>query len=51
MMVELGCSVSFDPEEVGVSELVYYPALAPILEKQVMMKNCLRKRSEEISMT
>ena len=33
MMVELGAYVSFDPEEVGVSELVYYPALAPILEK------------------
>lgn len=40
MMVELGAYVSFDPEEVGVSELVYYPALAPILEKQVMMKRC-----------
>ena len=25
--------MSADPEEVGVSELVYYPALAPILEK------------------
>ena len=33
MMVELGAYVSFDPAEVGVAELVYYPALAAILEE------------------
>ena len=33
MMVELSSYVSFDPEEVGVTELVYYPALASILEE------------------
>ena len=33
MMVELGAYVSFDPEEVGVSEMVYYPVLAKILEE------------------
>ncbi len=32
-MVDLGAYVSFDPEEVGVTELVYYPALKTILEK------------------
>ncbi len=36
--------VDIDPEEVGVSELVYYPALAPILEKagddEEMLKDC-----------
>ena len=32
MMVELGAHVSFDPEEVGVAELVYYPVLKNILE-------------------
>ena len=47
MMVELGAYVSFDPEEVGVSELVYYPALAPILEKagddEEMLKEEIRR--------
>ena len=33
MMVELSAYVPFDPEEVGVTELVYYPALASILEE------------------
>ena len=33
MMVELSAHVPFDPEEVGVTELVYYPALASILEE------------------
>ena len=33
MMVELSSYVPFDPEEVGVTELVYYPALSSILEE------------------
>ena len=33
MMVELSAHVPFAPEEVGVTELVYYPALASILEE------------------
>ena len=33
MMVELSAHVPFDPEEVGVTELVYYPALSSILEE------------------
>ena len=31
MMVDLGTYVPFDPKEAGVTELVYYPALAAIL--------------------
>ena len=33
MMVELSAYVPFDPEEAGVTELVYYPALSSILEE------------------
>jgi len=33
MMVDLGSYVSFDPKEAGITELVYYPALASILEE------------------
>ena len=33
MMVELGAYVSFDPKEAGITEMVYYPALAPLLEE------------------
>ena len=33
MMVELSAHVPFAPEEVGVTELVYYPVLASILEE------------------
>ena len=32
-MVDLSAYVSFDPEEVGITELVYYPVLKDILEK------------------
>ena len=32
MMVDLGAYVNFDPEEVGVTELVIYPVLQGILE-------------------
>ena len=52
MMVELGAYVSFDPEEVGVSELVYYPALAPILEKagddDEMLKEEIRRNIHDL---
>ena len=33
MMVDLAAYVGFDPEEAGVTELVFYPVLADILEK------------------
>ena len=52
MMVELGAYVSFDPEAVGVSELVYYPALAPILEKagddEEMLKEEIRRNIHDL---
>ncbi len=52
LMVELGAYVSFDPEEVGVSELVYYPALAPILEKagddEEMLKEEIRRNIHDL---
>ena len=34
MMVDLGAYVSFKPEEVGVTELVYYPVLERILSEK-----------------
>ena len=52
MMVELGAYVFFDPEEVGVSELVYYPALAPILEKagddEELLKEEIRRNIHDL---
>ena len=33
LMVDLSAYVTFDPEEVGITELVYYPVLKEILEK------------------
>ena len=52
MMVELGAYVSFDLEEVGVSELVYYPALAPILEKagddEELLKEEIRRNIHDL---
>ena len=33
LMVDLGAYVNFDPEEVGVTELVFYPVLQGILEE------------------
>ena len=33
MMVDLAAYVNFDPEEVGVTELVFYPVLQGILEE------------------
>ncbi len=43
MMVELCSYVSFDPAEVGVTELVYYPALASILEEAGDDQEALRE--------
>ena len=37
MMVDLGAYVTFDPEEIGVTELVFYPVLEAILEKAADM--------------
>ena len=34
MMVDLKAVCGIDPEEVGVTELVYYPVLAQILEEK-----------------
>ena len=33
MMVDLKAVCGIDPEEVGVTELVYYPVLAELLEE------------------
>jgi len=35
LMVDLAAHVSFDPEEVGITEEVFYPVLAAILEKNL----------------
>ena len=47
MMVELDAHVSFDPEEVGVTELVYYPVLSAILEKAGSDEELLKEAREE----
>ncbi len=43
MMVELSAYVSFDPKEVGITEMVYYPALAPLLEEAGDDEEALRE--------
>ena len=52
MMVELGAHVSFDPEEVGVTELVYYPVLSAILEKagsdEELLKEEIRRNVHDL---
>ena len=52
MMVELDAHVSFDPEEVGVTELVYYPVLSAILEKagsdEELLKEEIRKNIHDL---
>ena len=52
MMVELGAHVSFDPEEAGVTELVYYPVLSAILEKagsdEELLKEEIRKNIHDL---
>ena len=52
MMVELSAHVSFDPEEAGVTELVYYPALASILEEagtdEEALKEAVRRNIHDL---
>ncbi|GAA6296616.1 DNA-directed RNA polymerase subunit beta [Enterocloster asparagiformis] len=53
MMVDLAAYVSFDPEEVGVTELVYYPALSAILaevgtDDTEALKEALRKNIHDL---
>lgn len=52
MMVELSSYVPFDPEEVGVTELVYYPALASILEEagtnEEELKEAIRRNIHDL---
>ena len=52
MMVELSAHVPFDPEEVGVTELVYYPALASILEEagtdEESLKEAVRRNIHDL---
>ena len=52
MMVELEAYVSFDPKEVGVTEMVYYPALAPILEEagddEEALKEAVRRHIHDL---
>ncbi len=52
MMVELGAYVSFDPEEVGVTELVYYPALEAILAEagsdEEALKEAIRRNIHDL---
>ena len=51
MMVDLAAYVSFDPEEVGVHELVYYPVLEKILEEnsaEEEIKEAIRRNIVEL---
>ena len=52
MMVELGAYVSFDPEEVGVTELVYYPVLETILAEagsdEEALKEAIRRNIHDL---
>lgn len=51
MMVELGNFVSFDPAELGVSELVFYPVLETILEEagdEEELKLAIKKNLSEL---
>ncbi len=52
MMVELDAYVSFDPKEVGVTELVYYPVLASILEEagedEEALKEAVRRNVHDL---
>ena len=52
MMVELGAHVSFDPEEVGMTELVYYPVLSSILaeagDDEEALKEAIRKNIHDL---
>ncbi|MCI8401986.1 MAG: DNA-directed RNA polymerase subunit beta [Lachnospiraceae bacterium] len=50
MMVDMAGYVSFDPQEVGIHELVYYPELKKLLEENATEEErrdaCRRSRSE-----
>ena len=51
MMVDLDSFVDFDPEEVGVSEKVFYPVLRTILEENETeedIKDAIRKNINEL---
>ncbi len=51
MMVDLAAYVSFDPEEAGVHELVYYPVLQKILEEnstEEEIKDAIRRNMVEL---
>ncbi len=53
MMVDLASYVSFDPEEVGVTELVYYPVLESILSEvgtsdEEELKSAIRRSIHEL---
>ncbi len=52
MMVDLAAYVTFDPQEVGVTELVFYPVLSAILEKagddEEELKEELRRNIHEL---
>ncbi len=51
-MVDLGAYVDFDPAEVGVTELVYYPVLKTILEEagddQDALKDLIHRNMSEL---
>ena len=49
MMVDLRHYVDVDPKEVGVTELVYYPVLAQILEENAELEE-IKMQSAETSM-
>ncbi len=52
MMVDLASYVEFDPAEVGITELVYYPVLKTILEEaggdQETLKELVRRNAGEL---
>ncbi|MCI9162388.1 MAG: DNA-directed RNA polymerase subunit beta [Lachnospiraceae bacterium] len=52
MMVDLASHVGFDPEEAGITELVYYPVLKTILEEaggdQEALKELVRRNAGEL---
>ena len=53
MMVDLASYVSFDPEEIGVTELVFYPVLQNILAEndgadEETLKDAIRRNIHEL---
>ena len=47
LMVDLSAYVTFDPAEVGITELVYYPVLKEILEKAGDDEEALKQNSTQ----